>query len=77
MRAIAWSRQLPKDNAMPKPNRAHYHIWIRHRDGKIQYRLAWPYWSKQAGRQWAKRNRPADQIKVEACEGERCAPKLD
>ena len=62
---------------MPRPNRPHYHVWIRHRDGRMQYRLARGHAHKQGARQWAQRNRPADQIKVEACEGERCAPKLD
>ncbi|MDE0205996.1 MAG: hypothetical protein OXP66_08210 [Candidatus Tectomicrobia bacterium] len=60
-----------------KPNRPHFHVWIRHRDGRMQYRLARGFWSKQAARQWAQRNRPDDQIRVEACENERCAPRLD
>ena len=60
-----------------RPNRGHYHVWIRHRDGRMQYKLTRGHWSKQGARQWASRNRPADQIRVEACEEARCAPQLD
>ena len=60
-----------------RPNRGHFHTWVRHRDGRMQYKLARGHWSKQGARQWAKRNRPADQIRVEACEQPDCAPKID
>ena len=41
-----------------RPNRGHFHTWVRHPDGRMQYKLARGHWSKQGARQWAKRNRP-------------------
>ena len=58
-------------------NEPHFHLWVRHASGRMEWRLAWPYRSKQAARQWGQRNRPDQNIRVEECYLRKCAPKLD
>ena len=61
---------------MPKPNKPHFHVWIQHRDGRMIYRLARPFHTRQAARQWARRWRPEAECMVFQCERPECAPKL-
>lgn len=63
-----------------KPNRPHFHVWLTARGGRIRYRLARGFWTKQAAHQWAARrykNEPWRTPKVEQCTEAKCAPKLD
>ena len=64
----------------PKTNRAHYHVWVLARGGRIRYRLARPFWTRQAAHQWARRRyagEPDRDPKIEQCWEAKCAPKLD
>ena len=60
-----------------KPNRPHCHVWAEARTGRILYRLARPFWSRQAAGQWARRHYPDRETTIMKCERPECAPKLD
>lgn len=63
-----------------KPNRPHFHVWVKARSGRAYFRLAKGYWTRQAASQAAKRRyagEPWRKPMVLHCEEERCAPKLD
>ena len=63
-----------------KANRPHYHVWLKARGGRMRYRLARGFHTRQAAHQWSQRNYRGDRErdpKIEQCEDERCAPKLD
>ena len=83
---------FPIDNARARPhrpavrlqletrmtaNRSHHHIWLRAATGRIYYRLARGFFTRQAAGQWGKRNRPDRERMILKCDGARCAPKLD
>ena len=60
-----------------KANRPHYHLWIKAKSGRMFYRLAYPYESRQAARQWGKRNKPDSECMALKCDRLRCAPKFE
>ena len=60
-----------------KVNRPHYHVWAEARTGRMLYRLARAFHTRQAARQWAKRWYPDRPCTVRECFKPECAPKLD
>ena len=62
---------------MAKANRPHFHAWAKARTGRMIYRLARPFHTKQAARQWAKRHYPDRKTMILQCDGEDCRPKVD
>ena len=58
-------------------NKEHYHCWIVHRDGRMIYRLARGFHTRQAADQWAKRHRGKDERLIRRCWRAKCAPQLD
>ena len=58
-------------------NRPHFHVWIDHRSGRMAYRLARPFHTRQAAATWAKRHRPGEKVIVRKCERPECRPRLD
>ncbi len=62
-------------NAMQ--NRPHFHVWLEARTGRMIYRLARGFHTRQAARQWAKRHRPDRQTMVLQCTKQACRPRLD
>ena len=60
-----------------RTNKPHYHVWLTAKGGRIFYRLAWPFESGQAARQWANRNRPDQECMVRQCDLLKCAPKFE
>ena len=70
------ARTLPQLEMPAKANRPHYHVWIFHRTGRMSWRLARGFHTKQAANQWAGRNRAGEERMVRACTNPRCAPKL-
>ena len=60
-------------------NRPHFHIWQEARTGRIFYRLARPFHTRQAANQYGKRRNPDDPEKfmVRQCNSEKCKPKID
>ena len=91
-RPVAIAPMFPIDNARARPhrpavrlqletgmtaNRAHHHVWLRAATGRIYYRLARGFFTRQAAGQWGKRNRPDRERMILKCEEARCAPTLD
>ena len=63
-----------------KTNRPHHHCWALARGGRMFYRVARSFSTKQACSQWAKRNygeKLEKEFMVRQCENPDCAPKLD
>lgn len=63
-----------------KANRPHFHVWLEARGGRMRYRLARPFHTRQAAAQWAKRRyagEPWRKPMVLNCWEEKCAPKLN
>lgn len=58
-------------------NRPHYHVWLEARTGRMIYRLARGFFTRQAARQWALRHRPDRKPIVRPCEDGKCRPRLD
>ena len=58
-------------------NKEHFHCWIVHRDGRMIYRLARGFHTRQAADQWGKRHRSEDDRLIRRCWLEKCAPSLD
>ena len=58
-------------------NRPHYHVWLMARTERIFYKLARGFHTRQAARQWARRNRAGTDPMVFRCDKEACRPKLD
>ena len=66
---------------MPKTNRPHFHLWAKARQpdgkpGRMLYRLARSFHTRQAARQWGKRHYAARETTVLQCSDPRCGPKL-
>ena len=59
-------------------NRPHFHVWLQAKTGRIFYKLARPYHTRQAARQAGMRRQhdPARRM-VMQCADPKCAPKLD
>ena len=58
-------------------NRPHYHVWLRARTGRIYYRLARGFHTRQAASKYAQRRQPEPGWRmVIQCEDERCKPAL-
>lgn len=58
-------------------NRPHYHVWLKAATGRIFYRLARGFHTRQAAAQWARRRQPAsDRRMVIQCTREKCKPPL-
>ncbi len=62
---------------MAKANRPHFHIWLQAKGGKIFYKLAKGYHTRQAAGQAGKRRQPDPEKRmVIQCDREECRPKL-
>lgn len=66
----------PRPHPPARTNRPHYHVWIFHRNGRMSYRLARPFFTRQAARAWAMRHRPKDEWMIRASHDPKTAPKL-
>ncbi len=62
----------------PKPNRPHFHVWFQAKTGRIFWKAARSFVTRQAAGQWAQR-REDDPVKrmVLQCELDHCKPKLE
>ena len=63
-----------------KVNRPHFHIWLKARGGRIYYRLAKGFHTRQAAAQSSKRryrDEPERRPMILQCEEPGCAPKLE
>ena len=70
--------EMPEHELPDRANKPHYHVWLLARTDKIFYKLAWPFNTRQAARQWAMRREPdGDRRIVIQCFKRHCGPKID
>jgi len=61
-----------------KSNRRYFDIWLLAESGRAWFRLGGPaFYTRQAARQWAKRNKPGRRVMVLQSEDPKRRPRLD